>query len=50
MAARLRDPDDQQWSQPVSKEGLNKLVMAIKQPKQPTDALRRLMSSDRDAK
>jgi uncharacterized protein (DUF1778 family) len=44
MAARLKDHDDGQWSQPVSKEGLAKLMQALQQPKQPTEALKRLMS------
>jgi hypothetical protein len=51
MAALLKEPqDDEQWSQSVSKEGLEKLVKAIEQPKKPNEALKRLMSNYKDSK
>jgi hypothetical protein len=51
MAALLKDHEDDQWSsQSVSKEGLAKLVRAIEQPKQPTEALRRLMLQGKASK
>ncbi|WP_375764256.1 hypothetical protein ACE10X_13315 [Bradyrhizobium sp. Pha-3] len=50
MAALLKDPQDDLWSQPVSKEGLAKLARAIEQPKAPTESLKRLMSQVKESK
>jgi hypothetical protein len=51
MAALLKEQqDDEQWSQPVSKEGLEKLAQAIADPKKPNDALKRLMSNYKGSK
>ncbi len=51
MATLLREPqDDEQWSQPVSKEGLQKLAQAIAEPKKPNEALKRLMSNYKGSK
>jgi uncharacterized protein (DUF1778 family) len=45
MAAQLKPASDQdQWSETVTQEGLNKLAQAIAQPKQPNEALKRLMA------
>jgi len=46
MAAQVKpNPTDQdQWTEAVPQEGLNKLAQAIAQPKQPNEALKRLMS------
>ena len=46
MAARLKDQEEEQWSQSVPQEGLVKLMKAIENPKKPTEALRRLMRSE----
>jgi uncharacterized protein (DUF1778 family) len=46
MAARLKDQDEDQWSQSVPSEGLVKLMKAIENPKKPTEALKRLMRSE----
>lgn len=45
MAAQLKNYDEQQWSQSVPSKGLEKLAEAVKNPKQPTEALKRLMAS-----
>jgi hypothetical protein len=45
-AARLKDQDEDQWSQSVPSEGLVKLMKAIENPKKPTEALKRLMRSE----
>lgn len=47
MAARLKDHEDDQWSQSVPSEGLVKLMKAIENPKKPTEALKRLMRDDK---
>lgn len=47
MAARLKDQEEVQWSQSVPSEGLVKLMKAIENPKQPTEALKRLMRDDK---
>lgn len=46
MAAQLKEPEHQEWSHSVSHAGLIKLKKAIETPKQPTEALKRLLRSD----
>jgi uncharacterized protein (DUF1778 family) len=47
MAALKQVPDQDQWSQAVPQEGLEKLVQAIAQPKEPNEALKRLMAQNK---
>jgi hypothetical protein len=51
MAALLKEEEDnEQWSQPVSNEGLQKLAQSIAKPKKPNEALKRLMSNYKGSK
>jgi uncharacterized protein (DUF1778 family) len=51
MAARLKDIEDENWSQQtVSRAGLVKLMEAVEKPKPPTEKLKQLMRAHRDTK